>query len=95
MKKNEIYLTFDNTLNNLAGYDFGLKIYNEQLKDKLDFSRGFTIIFPSTIIGVAASFVQGLFSQIIEKFGLLSTKNRASIKAVNDQLAKSIKKKID
>lgn len=95
MKKNEISLVFDRTLSNLAGYDFGIKVYNEQVKDKLNISEDFTIVFPDTIIGVAASFVQGLFSNIIEKLGLLSTKNKVSIVAFDNKLAESIKKKID
>lgn len=95
MNTNEVVLKFDSTLSNLAGYDFGLKIYEEQVKGKINLSKRFTIVFPKNIVGVAASFVQGFFSDIIETVGLLSTKDRVSIVAVDTQLSEAIKKKID
>ena len=95
MNANEVVLKFDPTLSNLAGYDFGLKIYEEQVKGKIDLSEGFTIVFPKNIVGVAASFVQGFFSDIIKTLGLLSTKDKVSIIAVDNQLSEAIKKKID
>lgn len=95
MKKNEVCLSFDSTLSNLAGYDFGLRIYEEQVQGKIDLSKEFTIIFPKNIIGVAASFVQGFFSDIIKKLGLLSTKQRVTIETVNSNLSETIKQKID
>lgn len=95
MNTNEITLRFDSSLSNLAGYDYGLKIYEEQVKDRIDLSGNFTIVFPNNIVGVAASFVQGFFSSVINEVGLLSTKNRVSIKAVDENLSEAIKRKID
>lgn len=58
---NSVNLKFNNTLTNLAGYDYGCEIYRTQVKGKININEIFTIQFPSQITGVASSFVQGFF----------------------------------
>lgn len=76
---NRIELKFDNTLTNLAGYDYGVTIYNKQVKGQVDLEKPFEIVFPSQIKGVASSFVQGFFENIVESIGLLQTEKNARI----------------
>lgn len=91
---NEINLTFAKTLNSLAGFDYGVQIYDEQLKGKIDLTRDFTLVFPEQIEIVASSFVQGLLSEIVDNIGLLSTENKLHIKARDEKLAERIMDKI-
>ncbi|MBF1051028.1 MAG: hypothetical protein HXL16_02370 [Peptostreptococcaceae bacterium] len=62
-----INLKFDNTINRIAGNDYGKEIYNTQVKPIIKESLGiekYEIFFPETIIAVANSFVQGFISDI-------------------------------
>jgi hypothetical protein len=74
-----VELAFDNTLTNLAGYDYGISIYNNQVDGKLDLNTSFEIVFPTQIRGVASSFVQGFFEKIVDTIGLLQTEKNAVI----------------
>lgn len=94
MIKNAVILEFSKTITNLAGYDFGLKIFDEQVFGKIDLNQKYEIIFPSEIKGVASSFVQGFFSKIVDEIGLATTEERTIITASNDKLAASILSKL-
>lgn len=63
---NGIGLVFDNTLTNLAWYEYGKKVYEQQVQEKIDLNEEFQLVFPKQIKGVASSFVQGFFEQIVE-----------------------------
>ena len=91
---NMVTLTFEKSLTYLAGFDFGEKIYKDQLADKIDFKKNFTIIFPDQIKGVASSFVQGLFKEVIDEEGLWETEKKISIKSSSDELSEAIRKKL-
>lgn len=92
---NKVYLSFNGSLSNLAGYDYGVSTYKEQAANKLDVSRDFLVVFPDHIEGVASSFVQGFFSVIVGEIGLLSTEKRLNVKAKNKELENSIMKKLE
>ena len=64
MLDNTIEIKVEKSLSGLAGYDYGKKIYNEQVKEKIDISKNITIIFPEHIKRVASSFVQGFFDLV-------------------------------
>lgn len=89
---NKVILEFDKKLANLAGYEFGVKVYNEQVKDKLDLTKEFEIEFPQEIRMVAYSFVQGFFSEIVKQIGLKSTEEK--LKISNEKIYKSVIKKL-
>lgn len=92
--ENRIELRFTNTLTNLAGYDFGLNIYNTQVKGKINLNQPFEIIFPKQIKGVASSFVQGFFENIVEEIGLLQTEKNTRIISEKPGFADMIMKKL-
>ena len=77
--KNRVELVFDNTLTNLAGYEYGVSIYDKQVDGRLDLNHSFEIVFPAQIRGVASSFVQGFFEKIVDTIGLLQTEKNAMI----------------
>ncbi|MBE5854145.1 MAG: hypothetical protein E7297_02165 [Lachnospiraceae bacterium] len=81
---NKVELVFDKKLTNLAGYDYGVSIYNEQVKGKIDLNETFEIVFPAQIKGIASSFVQGFFEEIVVNIGLIETGKRARIISENE-----------
>ena len=91
---NKVNLVFDKTLSNLAGYDYGREIYEEQVRGKIDLYQEFTIEFPEQIRGVASSFVQGFFANIVETIGLLATEERTNIISGNSRVRNNILKKL-
>ena len=68
---NHIKLVFNKTVTRLAGNEYGRLVYNEQVKDKIDYSKTVTIEFPEQIVSIASSFVQGFFAEIIMNVGIL------------------------
>ena len=91
---NRIKLVFDKSLSNLAGYEFGIKIYNEQVKGKINLEVPFVFEFPEQIKVVASSFVQGFFADIVNQIGLLATEERTKIESVNSRLSSSLLQKL-
>lgn len=91
---NKVILYFEKTLTNLAGYEFGIEIYEEQVKGKIDTNKEFFIEFPKQIKVVASSFVQGFFEEIVNEIGLLATEERAIIVSENDKIVKTLIKKL-
>ena len=65
---NKINLVFDQTLTCLVGNQFGYNIYLKQIKENLNEEKNL-IIFPNEIERVAISFVQGMFRDLIAKYG--------------------------
>ena len=84
--ENKVKLTFDNNIIGLAGYEYGMQIYDLQVKDKIDINQKFYIEIPSNIQFAASSFVQGFFSKIIYKIGLYLTEERANIISDNENI---------
>lgn len=87
---NRVELKISKKLTNLAGYDYGLQTYTEQIKDFIDIKEPFEIVFPNHIKGVASSFVQGFFSEIVENIGFKGVEQNVKISAANEQLETSI-----
>lgn len=84
----------DKTMSNLAGYDFGKKVYDAQVRGKIDLSREFSFEFPEQIKGVASSFVQGFFADIVAQIGLLATEQRTKIVSVNKRIEATLLQKL-
>lgn len=57
----------DKTLTSLAGNQYGSDVFEEQVANKIDFSRKNTIIFPIGIERVASSFINGFTKKIFIK----------------------------
>lgn len=95
MVDNKVNLNFPGDISYLAGYDFGSSTYHNQLENQIDPSREFTLIFPSQIRGVASSFVQGLFENIVVKIGLIPTEERLHVSSSVNDLEEKIKEKLE
>ena len=86
--KNKIYLKFDSTISGLAGFDYGAKVYNEQVNGGQDFD---TVVFPKQIELVATSFTQGFFKDLIEKYGADYVREHYKIESDNEKVAMKVK----
>lgn len=87
---NYITLEFDKSVSRLAGFPYGERIYKEQVKDQVDFTKPVVIEFPSQIIKIGSSFVQGFFNEIVAKVGMEEIGGRVQIKAGSEEVRASI-----
>lgn len=85
-----IELILDKTVTRLAGYELGRKVFEEQVKNKINYNSPITIVFPSNIQKLASSFIQGFFGEIVENIGIVGIEKQVTIVAENDKLPKSI-----
>ena len=91
---NSVNLVFDKTLTKLAGFPYGEKIFDEQVKDQVDFSKTCEIVFPENIESVVISFVNGFFTGIVNKIGLQGIDDNILLKTSSEELTKDIWKKL-
>ena len=89
-----IQLQFGKTVTRLAGNDYGRQIYEEQVKDIIDFSTVTQIVFPSQIISIASSFVQGFFDEIVANIGILGVGKQVLIVAPSINVEEKIIKNL-
>ncbi|WP_154826776.1 hypothetical protein [Clostridium butyricum] len=59
MENNKIELKFSNTITRLAGNPYGVQVYSEQVKSRIEYNKINIIVFPKYIEDIAISFVQG------------------------------------
>ncbi|MGX7202407.1 hypothetical protein BCR22_07455 [Enterococcus plantarum] len=90
-----VKLKFDNTISGLAGFPYGQKIYEDQVKGVYtNHSEKIEIEFPNNIQKVASSFVQGFFSELVLEVGYEGIEKNVEIKSSSDELSKAIKKRL-
>lgn len=89
-----IELELDRTVTRLAGYELGKKIFEEQIKNKIDYNSSITIVFPDNIINLASSFIQGLFGEMVEKIGIAGIEQLVFIESKSEKLKDSIVKNL-
>lgn len=90
MKNNTIELKFEQTIAGLAGNDYGYEEYKNQIKEKFDYNKNNTIIFPEQIRKVAISFVQGMFRDILERIDKNEIEKYVTIISSSEQLTQKI-----
>ena len=91
---NRVELIFDNTLTNLVGYEYGKKVYEQQVQGKIDLAKEFQLVFPKQIKGMASSFVQGFFEQIVTTIGLLKTEKHTVIISEKEGFSEMVMSKL-
>lgn len=87
---NRIVLDLDKTVSRLAGYPLGKSIYEKQVKQDIDLSQHFVLVFPDNITKLASSFVQGFFGEIVEKIGISGVEHLLDVESVNSNMKKEI-----
>ena len=91
----DIRLEFDDkTIIALAGYDYGKKIFNEQVGEQVDIDQGINLIFPDQIQKLASSFVQGFFSTWVKRDGFQKVLEKVHVQSVHQRIEHFIQKNL-
>ena len=90
----EIKLNIDKNMPSLNGETYGKSIYKANLKFKIkNFEEPTKIIFPDHIESISDNFINGLFSEIIDKIGLEKTLALYEIETINNDNLKQFLEK--
>lgn len=87
---NNIMLEFERTLVGLAGYPFGTATYEKFCKGKVKEDEPIIIVIPDRIERIASSFVQGFFSNWIDKYGVDWVRNNVDISTSKECVRQSV-----
>lgn len=68
MNNEKIEFKFDEAITVLSGNDFGRDTYKVQMSGKFDMDKENELVFPNRIDVISSSFVQGLFSEFLNKY---------------------------
>ena len=90
MNDNMIYIEANKSITGLAGFDFGNKMYEEQVKGKIDFNGEIILVFPENIQRFASSFIQGFFEDFVTHIGISGIENNVKIESSNKKLKEKI-----
>lgn len=85
-----IKLDFDESINGLAGYKLGQKVFNKQIKKYLDYNTINKIIFPKNIERVSISFIQGFSKKIVDIIGKSNVDKYIIIESNSEYLTNKI-----
>lgn len=90
MESKVIELEFDKLSTSLAGNPYGESVFEDQVKNKIDYNTRTEIVFPDQIEDIATSFIQGFFREIIEKIGIAGFEEKIIVKAKDESLVRKI-----
>lgn len=79
--ENLFELKLDKMITKLAGNILGKKIFEEQVKDKIDYKNDIIIIIPDRIDTIASSFIQGFFEDFVSNIGIRGIEKNVEIKS--------------
>ncbi len=85
----KIDLVFNKLLTSLAGNQFGVSEFNNQIKN-VDYESEYTIVFPEQIKYIATSFIQGFFKEFVETIGIVGIEQKITIKSSINNLKQII-----
>lgn len=80
MMKQIIKLQFNENLTKLAGNPFGRDVFNQQVKNIIDYDKNeIKIILPEQIDNIASSFIQGFFNEIVNEIGIKGIQEKITV----------------
>ena len=86
-----IELKFSTSTSGLAGFDLGKETYEQQIESKYEnYNEKLTLKFPDYVERVASSFVQGLFSELVNNIGYSGVKENVIIESKSEKLKNTI-----
>lgn len=78
--KQIIKLQFNESLTKLAGNPFGRDVFNQQVKNIIDYDKNeIEIILPEQIDNIASSFIQGFFNEIVNEIGIKGIQEKITV----------------
>lgn len=87
---NSIYLKLDPTITRITGNKYGSIIYNEQIKPNIKDNEMNEIVFPDNIKAIGISFVRGMMSEEMIKYGKQGLFEHFKFKCNNESLEQKI-----
>ena len=78
MKK--IELKSDKTISSLAGNSYGRECFNKFV-GKVDYDEMYEIVFPSHVLYIATSFIQGFFDEFVKVDGVVGIQDKVKIES--------------
>ena len=88
---NKINLVFNKCDIYLGGNPYGRRIYNEQVKKRINFDDDkIVIVFPEQVQQLTSSFIQGFFYEIKAKLGLEGIEKKLFIENSGENFKKDI-----
>lgn len=94
IEKKVIILKFEDlSLPSLSGDSDGEKVFNNQVKPKLeesDYEKGIIIKFPDYISIIGASFMQGFSRYFVQRIGYDGIKNKVEFQTSSDELTQEV-----
>lgn len=79
MESNKFELKIDKALTKLSGFELGKELFDEQLKDIINYENNITIIIPNRVDLIASSFIQGFFEDVVNKIGISGIEEKVRI----------------
>lgn len=87
---NKIYLDFDKTITGLAGNPYGVAEYKKQAKELFKWDEKNLIVFPNHITKIGISFIQGFFSEVLDKLDKNEIDKYIAIESSSSELTNKI-----
>ena len=91
----KIELEFPKATSDLTGNKLGRTVYEMQIEASIDEKGHLEAIIPETINDVGASFVQGIYAKLSEKYGKDKALELLEIKSLNGDTNNKISRVID
>ena len=91
---NSVVLKFPENIRALGGFMQGRQDYDDQVRDKIDFTIPYTIEIPDQIEWVTASYVQGFMEHIVSHLGYSKALDLMTVKCSNKSIKHSFKTKL-
>ena len=75
-----IELNVNKTISSLAGNSYGRECFEKFVKE-VDYNEEYEIVFPTHILYIATSFIQGFFDEFVQVDGVIGIQERVEIKS--------------
>ena len=87
-----IELNLPKATEDLSGNKLGRTVYNEQIKEKLNNVESVKVVIPEQIHDVGASFVQGIYAYLSEKYGKARALDIMQLECINEDANKKVQR---
>ena len=85
-----IELNFPKTTTDLSGNKLGREIFRSEVEPNINTAESVEVVLPEQIRDVGASFVQGLYASLSEKYGKEQALEIMMLKCKNEEANKKI-----
>ena len=94
LSSNSVTLKFPENIRALGSFMQGRQDYDDQVRNKIDFTAPYIIEIPDQIEWVSASYVQGFMEHIVSHLGYSKALDLMTVKCSNKNIKHSFKTKL-